>query len=390
MTSQDQERSALLKAHGIDASEFEATGLTWDLLDAIASEHRRSAPSLQRAADHLRMRLSEVQAIHSLKVRIKDPAHLVAKIIRKKIERPTLQVTADDYPEHITDLIGLRALHLLKNGWAPIHSFVTKTWDLSESKAFYRQGDPEIVIREFEDAGLKTEQHKAGYRSVHYLLQTQLDKEVFKAELQVRTLIEESWSEIDHTVRYPRRSQDPHLANLLSIFNRVAGSADEIGTFVMQLEVLLRCQAEAMQKAERQAQEERVKGDKIAEQLRSTVGKLDITAQDKKALQDQIDSLKSQLDEARQRPALPSDFLSFASGASDTGNLQIPSLGRYGQIGMPASINRSSCCIRCGKFLLPSPFEFGSLGASTGISFAGQYCSDCKMDPLSTMIRSNG
>ena len=59
------------------------------------------------------------------------------------------------------------------------------------------------------------EKHHFGYRSVHYLLKSLPGKRVHIAELQVRTLFEEGWSEIDHQVRYPRLSRDPRLEAFL-------------------------------------------------------------------------------------------------------------------------------------------------------------------------------
>jgi hypothetical protein len=47
--------------------------------------------------------------------------------------------------------------------------------------------------------------------------------------------LEEAWSEIDHRVRYPSFSDDRLLAAFLLTFNRVAGTADEMGSFVHAL-----------------------------------------------------------------------------------------------------------------------------------------------------------
>lgn len=41
--------------------------------------------------------------------------------------------------------------------------------------------------------------------------------------------------EIDHKVRYPNFSDDKLIESILQTFNRIAGSADEIGSFVVWL-----------------------------------------------------------------------------------------------------------------------------------------------------------
>ena len=82
----------------------------------------------------------------------------------------------------------------------------------------------EIIVREH------------GYRSVHYLIQTQSEtREKLFVEMQVRTVFEEAWSEIDHIIRYPYDVDNPILNDYLSIFNRIVGSADEMGTFIKNL-----------------------------------------------------------------------------------------------------------------------------------------------------------
>ena len=58
-------------------------------------------------------------------------------------------------------------------------------------------------------------------------------------EMQVRTVFEEAWSEIDHIIRYPYDVNNPILNEYLSIFNRIVGSADEMGTFIKNLKIQL-------------------------------------------------------------------------------------------------------------------------------------------------------
>ena len=54
-------------------------------------------------------------------------------------------------------------------------------------------------------------------------------------EIQVRTVFEEAWSEIDHIIRYPYDVDNPVLTEYLAIFNRIVGSADEMGMFIKKL-----------------------------------------------------------------------------------------------------------------------------------------------------------
>jgi ppGpp synthetase/RelA/SpoT-type nucleotidyltranferase len=77
-------------------------------------------------------------------MRIKDHEHLVEKIIRKHIQgrAEKWDLSVNSYPQVITDLVGVRVLHLFKNDWQSIDGYIRKTWDLQERPVMYhRAGD---------------------------------------------------------------------------------------------------------------------------------------------------------------------------------------------------------------------------------------------------------
>lgn len=91
------------------------------------------------------------------------------------------------------------------------------------------------LIAEFKAVGCEINEHEFGYRSIHYLVRSQPAKQEYIAEIQVRTIFEEGWSEIDHQIRYPYDIENSILGQFLVMFNRLAGSADEMGSFVKLL-----------------------------------------------------------------------------------------------------------------------------------------------------------
>lgn len=150
----------------------------------------------------------------------------------------------------LTDLIGVRALHLFKEDWNQIHDLITNTWDLNEiPTAYYREGDSTEYKKSFQEKGCEPKEHPFGYRSVHYIIETKPAKTKYFAEIQVRTIFEEAWSEIDHTIRYPYDQDNQIFGQFLMILNRLAGSADEMGTFVQFLKKYLKTQEASHQKA---------------------------------------------------------------------------------------------------------------------------------------------
>ena len=215
-----------------DIAELEAIGLAPNILVDIHSDYRSRIDELLVHGDFVVRMLQKIPAAHSLKLRVKDPAHLLQKIVRKKREKQDTQFDVANYTTTITDLIGVRALHLYKGDWLSLHQFIMSTWDVAEPPvAYVRKGDevqPEL------SSNCNVMEHPRNYRSVHYVIKFGPTKDVVLAEIQVRTLFEEAWSEIDHKLNYPIAA-DPLIAQLLRIFNGLSGYADQLYIFIAAL-----------------------------------------------------------------------------------------------------------------------------------------------------------
>ncbi|WP_437656520.1 (p)ppGpp synthetase [Sorangium sp. So ce1182] len=172
-----------------------------------------------------------VPIIHSMKSRLKDVDHLRDKLTRK--DNTGDSITADDIFERITDLAGVRILHLHQGQFQPIHDAIMRRvagrdWVLAEDPVAY-SWDPEA--RQFyEKLGLKVRIKESFYTSIHYVVRPRLDSHL-ACEIQVRTLFEEIWGEIDHAINYPHptnssicRDQIRVLARLVSTGTRLADS----------------------------------------------------------------------------------------------------------------------------------------------------------------------
>ncbi len=279
------DQPGFLARYRFSEEEFRGCGLNWENLEVICSAHAANLTELEASAKQIVDLLRQIPEVHSLKYRIKHPEHLVAKIIHKRIGGDNFDVTPTNYDAHITDLIGIRALHLFKDQWQGIHTFVKNTWDLAETPiAYIRKGDPEDIVSGFGDFGCDVKEHDFGYRSVHYLLKSQPTKQLHLAELQIRTLFEEAWSEIDHQIRYPRASDDSRLDQFLEMFNRLAGSADEMGSFVKRLSHSLQVEAEGVKEMQAQLQSKEA-------DLKQAISALEIKESEKKALETKLEAL---------------------------------------------------------------------------------------------------
>jgi len=274
------------KKYNIDKEKFEGIGITKDELVEMHNDYIGRLDSLENAAAMIAQTLRGSNAIHSIKYRIKDPEHLIEKIIRKKIENPDREISLENYHTEITDLIGIRVLHLFKDEWVPIHQFINEKWNLNETPvANIRDGDPIEIQNKFIEHECAIKVHKFGYRSVHYLITFQPQKETVISEIQVRTIFEEGWSEIDHRIRYPYWNNNPIITNYLEIFNRLAGSADEMGTFVKLLSV-------ALKEMEQNHLTEIEKRDKNISELEEAIKKLKVDQTERDELLEKVKKLE--------------------------------------------------------------------------------------------------
>ncbi|MBD8804566.1 RelA/SpoT domain-containing protein [Pseudomonas syringae] len=287
-----------LSRNRIDADTWEAADIEWSALVEIFDDHRRRVGQLEDAADFFVKRMQAFEGVHSVRWRVKDPDHLIEKIIRKRAENPKIErymtISAENYHAVVTDLIGVRALHLFKDDCIAIHDQVVEIWELHEPAVSYvREGDREDLSCELSAREIGPKVHPAGYRSIHYVLKTKPGLREILVEVQVRTVFEEGWSEIDHKVRYPNFTSNPQIENVLKIFNRLAGSADEIGGFIKGLSNEFDLIGERISKADTERDDAISKMQELVSQLTSVTETSEEFAMKANLLQGELDKLKA-------------------------------------------------------------------------------------------------
>lgn len=217
----------------VNKQEFEEAKLDWETLVSIYNEHKKQIYILETAANTIAEILRAHSDVHTVRSRVKHPSNLVEKIIRKTIKKQKedaeYQVSLEDYTVEITDLIGIRVLHLYKDQAFSIDKKIREIWELYEKATInHREGDISKEFIEENKEFFDFNKHEAGYRSWHYLIETKITRHNVIAEIQVRTIFEEGWSEIDHQLRYPYDLDNVLLKSQLLVLNRLAGSADEM------------------------------------------------------------------------------------------------------------------------------------------------------------------
>ena len=229
MLSTEKEQADFCTEFNISDEKFRNSRLTWMELDQIAEDFEHKRNEHQNTVKQYAEVLQKCLGVHSLSYRVKDTKHLIEKIIRKnpKYLEAGNALTLNNYEQEITDLMGIRILLLFKEDWLEVHNYLMEMYKsvlLEDPFAYVREGDD---IHLYENK-IEIRKEKP-YRSVHYIIRS--DKGL-AIEIQVRTLYEEAWSEIDHKLRYPYNLTNEMLANYINIMNRLTGVGDEMGTFI--------------------------------------------------------------------------------------------------------------------------------------------------------------
>ena len=171
---------------------------------------------------------------HSVKGRIKDPEHLRAKLIRKGLEakarKEDFPYTRENLFKKVNDLVGFRILHLhtkqietinsellsifKEQQWVKLEGPSARTWD-DESRNY------------FATIGIATETSDTMYTSVHYVVQPN-SRTALTCEIQVRTLMEEVWGEVDHKINYPEKAESQSCREQIKVLARVTSSCSRL------------------------------------------------------------------------------------------------------------------------------------------------------------------
>ncbi|MGR3438753.1 hypothetical protein [Salipiger abyssi] len=180
--------------------------------------------------------LEGLNCVHSIKYRKKSRASIKDKCERK--EKKGVAVGGENCHSEIEDYFGVRLLHLHLDQLPKIHSFLTEQSDKGEfifgerPKAY--TWDPEFKVI-LEELGFQVEFKESLYTSVHYILRNSEDSPI-RCELQVRTLFEEAWGELDHWINYPVSAEKMALREQLLVLSRVVTAGSRLAVSIHRLQ----------------------------------------------------------------------------------------------------------------------------------------------------------
>ncbi|MCW5627279.1 MAG: (p)ppGpp synthetase [Rhodoferax sp.] len=205
-----------------------------DLALAAYEEHRHELSIFMKGvegwfASHPKLTGGSTPNVHSVKSRLKNSHHLKDKIVRK--QEGSDPVTAENLFTRVTDLAGVRVLHLYQEQSRAIHAAILdkvenqRDWVFNEPPKAYTW-DPEAQGF-FANMGLEVQVKDSFYTSVHYLVRPRAGSP-HCCEIQVRTLFEEIWGEVDHTLNYPNPTDNVACREQLRVLTKVVGAGSRL------------------------------------------------------------------------------------------------------------------------------------------------------------------
>lgn len=165
---------------------------------------------------------SPKESLHTIIYRIKDELRLVEKINRlnKELEPGVPSITEKNYPARVGDLLGVRIICLRLSDVEKLEAYLKLLSEeniLSFVKGPDRKRSFILPLNPGDSIPDDIDLRYSGYSSIHYQVELGENSDAppglkgLLFELQLRTILEEAWSEIDHKYRYVRSRIGVHL-----------------------------------------------------------------------------------------------------------------------------------------------------------------------------------
>jgi putative GTP pyrophosphokinase len=169
-----------------------------------------------------------IPVVHTVKPRTKNADRLKNKI--KRMWDAGDHVEGKDVFQRITDLAGVRVLHLYQEQFTVIHAAImekisSKDWFLVERPKAYTW-DPESV-QFFTGFDLDVQAKESFYTSIHYIIRPREDSDI-SCEIQVRTLFEEIWGEVDHSLNYPEKTENLACSEQIRVLAKLVAAGSRL------------------------------------------------------------------------------------------------------------------------------------------------------------------
>ncbi len=180
--------------------------------------------------------------VYTSKYRVKSPESVFLKTKRKKIT----------VLDNITDYAGFRLLCLFEKDIFLTHDFflgalLANGFSLRELKIYNWEDNDNIdliigMTKKYYDRAIPLiDEKKSGYKSIHYVIERVVGDKSFTAEIQLRTLLQDVWGELEHSLSYKRGSIHPHIKKSFSLLARDLQTMDVLMTHLREINEREQC-----------------------------------------------------------------------------------------------------------------------------------------------------
>lgn len=170
--------------------------------------------------------------IHFIKHRVKDLDSLRGKLIRKLSATDSRddQIHAGNLFEKITDLAGVRIIHLHTDQIREIHPCILAILE-EQNYTLVEEPTANCWDIEYEQLfgkfGIKTRSRDSMYTTIHYVVWAN-QRTKMTCEIQVRTLMDEVWGEVSHRINYPSESASIACREQLKVLARLTSGCTRL------------------------------------------------------------------------------------------------------------------------------------------------------------------
>ena len=182
--------------------------------------------------------------IYSTKSRIKSPESIFLKTKRKNNKIKSL--------DQITDYAGFRILCLFEKDIFLIHDYflkelLAKGYSLKEMNIFnwdnvdHIESLQKISKQYYVDLKPATENKESGYKSIHYVIERSIGGKQYAIEVQLRTLLQDVWGELEHSLSYKKGNIHPHIKKSFHLLARDLETMDILLTHLRDISEREQC-----------------------------------------------------------------------------------------------------------------------------------------------------
>ncbi|MBK5273841.1 MAG: RelA/SpoT domain-containing protein [Desulfuromonadales bacterium] len=177
---------------------------------------------------------NRIVPIYTTKYRIKSIESAYLKTKRKEISDLNT----------ITDYGGMRVLCLFQKDALKTHDYLMKLFSdrnyvLSEFNLFnwtdILEDTQTIISNHQSDVKVNPLNKTSGYKSMHYILKIPIKKAHYFIEIQLRTLLQDVWGELEHSLSYKKGAIHPHIKKSFTLLARDLETNDILMTHLKDI-----------------------------------------------------------------------------------------------------------------------------------------------------------